>query len=89
MAIKVIAQRREVKLGKNPGKKFVMRPDLYIPIQEKKVFAEASTHSGRRLGMPQVKSSARGPLRVTRSPCPDWEPCASAFARRRWLSWRT
>jgi len=45
MAIKVIAQRREVKLGKNPGKKFVMRPDLYIPIQEKKVFAEASTHS--------------------------------------------
>ncbi len=36
MAIKVIAQRREVKLGKNPGKKFVMRPDLYTPIQEKK-----------------------------------------------------
>ena len=32
MAIKVIAQIREVKLGKNPGKKFVMRPDLYIPI---------------------------------------------------------
>ena len=28
MAIKVIAQRREVKLGKNPGMKFVMRPDL-------------------------------------------------------------
>ena len=46
MAIKVIAQRREVKLGKTPGMKFVMRPDLYIPIQEKKVFAEASTHSG-------------------------------------------
>ena len=42
MAIKVIAQRRELKIGKNPGvKKFVMRPDLYIPIQEKKVFAEA------------------------------------------------
>ena len=38
MAIKVIAQRREVKLGKNPGMKFVMRPDLYIPIKEKKVF---------------------------------------------------
>ena len=46
MAIKVIAQRREVKLGKNPGMKFVMRPDLYIPIAEKKVFSEASTHSG-------------------------------------------
>ena len=45
MAIKVIAQLREVKLGKNPGKKFVMRPDLYVPIAEKKVFAEAATHS--------------------------------------------
>ena len=28
MAIKVIAQRREVKLGKNPGMKFVMRFNL-------------------------------------------------------------
>ena len=45
MAIKVIAQRREVKLGKNPGMKFVRRPDLYIPIQEKKVFAEASSQN--------------------------------------------
>ena len=34
MAIKVIAQLRDVKLGKNPGKKFVMRPDLYVPITE-------------------------------------------------------
>ena len=33
MAIKVIAQLREVKIGKNPGKKFVMRPDLYVPIR--------------------------------------------------------
>ena len=73
MAIKVIAQRREVKLGKNPGMKFVMRPDLYIPIQEKKVFAEASTHSGISAGV--IKAA--------------WEPCASAFVRRRWRSWRT
>ena len=51
MAIKVIAQRREVKLGKNPGKKFVIRPDLYSPIQEKKVFAEAATHSGISAGV--------------------------------------
>ena len=28
MAIKVIAQLREVKIGKNPGKKFVMRRRL-------------------------------------------------------------
>ena len=52
MAIKVIAQRRLLKIGKNPGvKKFVMRPDLYIPIAEKKVFAEASTHSGISAGV--------------------------------------
>ena len=51
MAIKVIAQLREVKLGKNPGKKFVWRPDLYVPIAEKKVFQEAATHSGISAGV--------------------------------------
>ena len=60
MAIKVIAQRREVKLGKNPGKKFVMRPDLYIPIQEKKVFAEASTHSSISAGVIKAAWDAAG-----------------------------
>ncbi len=60
MAIKVIAQRREVKLGKNPGKKFVMRPDLYIPIQEKKVFAEASTHSDISAGVIKAAWDAAG-----------------------------
>ena len=60
MAIKVIAQQREVKLGKNPGKKFVMRPDLYIPIQEKKVFAEASTHSGISAGVIKAAWDAAG-----------------------------
>ena len=60
MAIKVLAQRREVKLGKNPGMKFVMRPDLYIPIQEKKVFAEASTHSGISAGVIKAAWDAAG-----------------------------
>ena len=60
MAIKVIAQRREVKLGKNPGMKFVMRPDLYIPIQEKKVFSEASTHSGISAGVIKAAWDAAG-----------------------------
>ena len=58
MAIKVIAQRREVKLGKNPGKKFVMRPDLYIPIQEKKVFAEASTPGWGYKGLDASRTSS-------------------------------
>ena len=60
MAIKVIAQRREVKLGKKPGMKFVMRPDLYIPITEKKVFAEASTHSGISAGVIKAAWDAAG-----------------------------
>ena len=61
MAIKVIAQRRLLKIGKNPGvKKFVMRPDLYIPIQEKKVFAEASTHSGISAGVINAAWDAAG-----------------------------
>jgi len=60
MAIKVIAQRREVKLGKKPGMKFVMRPDLYIPIAEKKVFSEASTHSGISAGVIKAAWDAAG-----------------------------
>ena len=60
MAIKVIAQLRDVKLGKNPGKKFVMRPDLYVPIAEKKVFAEAATHSGISSGVIKAAWDAAG-----------------------------
>ena len=61
MAIKVIAQRRVLKIGKNPGeKKFVMRPELYIPIQEKKVFAEASSHSGISAGVIKAAWDAAG-----------------------------
>ena len=52
--------RLDWKLGKNPGKKFVMRPDLYTPIQEKKVFAEASTHSGISAGVIKAAWDAAG-----------------------------
>ena len=61
MAIKVIAQRRVLKIGKNTGvKKFVMRPDLYIPIQEKKVFKEASVRSGISVGALKAAWDAAG-----------------------------
>ena len=60
MAIKVIAQLREVKIGKNPGKKFVMRPDLYVPITEKTVFQEAATHSGISAGVIKAAWDAAG-----------------------------
>ena len=49
-----------MKLGKNPGKKFVMRPDLYTPIQEKKVFSEASTHRGISAGVIKAAWDAAG-----------------------------
>ena len=61
MAIKLIAQRRVLKIGNNPGvKKFVMRPDLYSPIQEKKVFAEAASHSGISAGVIKAAWDAAG-----------------------------
>ena len=61
MAIKVIAQRRVLKIGKNPGvKKFVMRPDLYSSINEKKVFSEAATHSGISIGVIKASWDAAG-----------------------------
>ena len=61
MAIRVIAQRRVLKIGKNPGvKKFVMRPDLYTPIQEKKVFTEAATRSGIATGVIKAAWDAAG-----------------------------
>ena len=61
MAIKVIAQRRVLKIGKNPGaKRFVMRPDLYTPIQEKKVFAEAAIRSGIATGVIKAAWDAAG-----------------------------
>jgi len=61
MAIKVIAQRRVLKIGKNPGvKMFVMRPELYTPIQEKKVFKEASVRSGISVGAMKAAWDAAG-----------------------------
>ena len=51
MAIKVIAQLREVK---------IMRPDLYVPITEKKVFQEAATHSGISAGVIKAAWDAAG-----------------------------
>ena len=61
MSIKLIAQRRQLKIGKNPGaKRFVLRPDLYSPISEKKVFAEAATHSGISAGVIKAAWDAAG-----------------------------
>ena len=60
MSIKVIAQRRQLKIGKNPSKRFVMRPDLYSAVNEKKVFNEAATHSGISAGVIKAAWDAAG-----------------------------
>ena len=60
MSIKVIAQRRQLKIGKNPSKRFVMRPDLYSAVNEKKVFNEAATHSGIAAGVIKAAWDAAG-----------------------------
>ena len=61
MAIRIIAQRRLLKIGKNPGvKKFVMRPELYTSLTEKKVFTEAATHSGISAGVIKAAWDAAG-----------------------------
>ena len=60
MAIKVFAQRRELKIGNKPGKRFVMRPDLYSAISEKKVFRDAATRSGISAGVIKATWDAAG-----------------------------
>ena len=60
MAIKVIAQRRELKIDNKPGKRFIMRPDLYSAIAEKKVFRDAATRSGISAGVIKAAWDAAG-----------------------------
>ena len=61
MAIKVIAQRRVLKIGKTPGvKKFVMRPELYTPISAKKVFKDAATRSNISVAIMKAAWDAAG-----------------------------
>ena len=60
MSIRLIAQRRLLKIGKNPSKRFVMRPDLYSAVSEKKVFSEASSHSGISSGVIKAAWDAAG-----------------------------
>ena len=42
MAIKVNARETELKIGKKPGYYYVMTPDLYIALAQKKVIKEAA-----------------------------------------------
>ena len=62
--MKVKAVERKLKFTKDendPGVyRYVLRPDLYIPIAEKKVFSEAATHSGISAGVIKAAWDAAG-----------------------------
>ena len=42
MAIKINARETELKIGKNPGYYYVMTPELYLALSQKKVIREAA-----------------------------------------------
>ena len=46
MAIKVNARETELKIGKKPGYYYVMTPDLYLALNQKKVVKKAALRSG-------------------------------------------
>ena len=60
MAIKVNARETELKIGKNPGYYYVMTPDLYSALAQKKVIKEAALRSGVSQGVMQACWDAAG-----------------------------
>ena len=60
MAIKVNARETELKIGKNPGYYYVMTPELYLAINQKKVIREAALRSGVSQGVMQACWDAAG-----------------------------
>jgi len=60
MAIKVNARETELKIGKNPGYYYVMTPELYLALNQKKVVKEAALRSGVSQGVMQACWDAAG-----------------------------
>ena len=60
MAIKVNARETELKIGKKPGYYYVMTPDLYIALAQKKVIKEAALRSDVSQGVMQACWDAAG-----------------------------
>ena len=49
MAIKINARETELKIGKNPGYYYVMTPELYLALNQKKVIREAISFASHRV----------------------------------------
>ena len=60
MAIKVNARETELKIGKKPGYYYVMTPELYLALTQKKVIREAALRSGVSQGVMQACWDAAG-----------------------------
>ena len=60
MAIKVNARETELKIGKNPGYYYVMTPELYLALNQKKAIREAALRSGVSQGVMQACWDAAG-----------------------------
>ena len=60
MAIKINARETELKIGKNPGYYYVMTPELYLALNQKKVIREAALRRGVSQGVMQACWDAAG-----------------------------
>jgi predicted histone-like DNA-binding protein len=60
MAIKVNARETELKIGKKPGYYYVMTPELYLALTQRKVIKEAALRSGVSQGVMQACWDAAG-----------------------------
>ena len=60
MAIKINARETELKIGKKPGWYYVMTPELYLALNQKKVIREAALRSGVSRGVMQACWDAAG-----------------------------
>ena len=60
MAIKINARETELKIGKKPGWYYVMTPELYLALNQKKVIREAALRSGVSQGVMQACWDAAG-----------------------------
>ena len=60
MAIKVNARETELEIGKKPGYYYVMTPELYLALTQKKVIKEAALRSGVSQGVMQACWDAAG-----------------------------
>ena len=99
--MKVKAVEKKLKFTKDendPGVwRYVMSPEQYSSLNQKKVIREAALRSGVSQGVMQACWDAAGEvikawateghsvaLPGTAWHCPDWVPCASDCARSRW-----